>query len=465
MRSFFCTALLAAAVGFACSGNNATPTTPSALTPATPTATSRGAAITGYVTAASASAATSGSIRSLTGASPVITSLPSMTVSVVGTSVSGPVSPAGAFALDGVPEGVVRLRFAGSGIDATVSLDPVAAADTVSVLIGLSPTAAIVEAESRNAGGTVEFEGRIESLPPTQPADTLVVGGRTVTVSTQTQIRDGSATLTLAALVVGQRVHVKGRLDGASIAAAAIELQNTNAWVSVVINGVVESVSGTASTFTLFVGGREIRGDVATTFFGSGDTPLTFAALVAGAAVNVKGQQRDAYVYAERIHVTSATTPTEPQDTSASIEGRLNAMSGTAPTLTLTIGTTTVTTTASTEVQRGGDVQPLSALAIGQTIHAVGTRLSDASIVARKLQIKADETGGAFQIAGAVGGLKGTCPTLTFGVNGYSIVTTASTTFGPGTNACVAIKSGSKVQVEGTKQADGTVKADKVTAQ
>lgn len=464
MRSFLCAALLAAVAGAACSGHDGAPTTPSVLTAPSPTASGGGAAITGYVTTAGASTSTTGSFRSITGEVQAVTSLPPMNVTVVGTTVSAPVSPAGAFALGGVPEGFVRLRFVGTGIDATASLDPVAAADTVSVLIGLSPTAATVEAESRNAGGVVEFEGRIESLPPTQMADTLVVGGRTVTVSAQTEIRDGGAALTLAALVIGQRVHVKGRLDGASIAAASLQVQNTNSWIPVVINGIAESVSGTASAFTLVVSGREIRGDSTTTFFGSGDQPLPFSALVQGAQVNVKGQQRDAYVFAERIHVTAPTTPTEPQDTSASIEGRLNAVSGTAPVLTLTIGTTTVTTTAATDVQRGGDVQPLSALAIGQTIHAVGTRLADGSMVARKLQIKGDEPGGAVQIAGSVGGLKGTCPVLTFGVNGYSIVTSAVTTFGPGATACASLKSGSKVEVEGTKQADGTVKADKVTS-
>jgi hypothetical protein len=215
------------------------------------------------------------------------------------------------------------------------------------------------------------------------------------------------------------------------------------------------------------VSGREIRGDATTTFYGDNDEPLAFSSLKVGSRVEVKGLQRDAFVFAERIHINgAATTPQPPQDDSASVEGRLDAIGGTKPALTLKIvtagGFTMVTTTSSTEVQRRGDVQTLAALAIGQTVHAVGTRMTDGSIDARKLQIKDDATGGAFVIEGSVGGLKGTCPNLSFGVNGHSIVTTAATGFVP-TTPCADLKSGTKVEVEGTHQADGSVQATKVT--
>jgi hypothetical protein len=56
--------------------------------------------------------------------------------------------------------------------------------------------------------------------------------------------------------------------------------------------------------------------------------------------------------------------------------------------------------------------------------------------------------------------LKGTCPALTFSVNGYRIATDAATAFTP---ACVGLKSGAKVTVDGVVQADGSVKASAVT--
>ncbi len=137
-------------------------------------------------------------------------------------------------------------------------------------------------------------------------------------------------------------------------------------------------------------------------------------------------------------------------------------MGGTRPALVLTIAGTTVRTSGSTEVQRRGDVQDLSVLQIGMTIHVVGDRRTDGSIDARRLQIKDDATGAEFEIEGSVGGLKGTCPTVTFGVNGFNIATTASTTFVP---ACGDLKSGNKVKVRGITQADGSVRATSVTRQ
>jgi hypothetical protein len=390
--------------------------------------------------------------------------LAAMSAAVVGTSVSSPVGTGGGFSLTGVPEGGVQLRFVGSGVDASVALSPVKSGDAVSLLVGISGATAVIESESRNAGGQVELEGRIESLPPTQPANTLVVAGRTVTVGTQTVIRDGSLTKAFTDLAIGQRVHVKGALVVDKIAADLITIQNTDTSIPVNVNGIVENLATDATGFSFLIGSQRIRGDATTAFYGDNDVPLTLSALTNGARVEVKGLQRDAFVFAERIHINGATTtPQPPQDDSASVEGRLNALTGTAPALTLTIGTTTVTTTGATEVRRRGDVQTFAALAIGQTVHAVGTRMSDSSIVARMLQIKDDATDGAFVIEGSMGGVKGTCPTLSFGVNGYSIFTTIDTTFGPGTGVCAALKSGTKVEVEGARQADGSVKAAKVT--
>jgi hypothetical protein len=396
--------------------------------------------------------------------------LEAMAAQVVGTSLSAPVGTGGGFSLEGVPEGAVQLRFLGSGVDASVALSPVRPGDVVSLLVGVAGATATVQSESRNAGGKVELEGRIESLPPTRADNTLVVDGRTVTTTPGvTVIRDGNdATRLFADLAVGQRVHVKGTLGVDTVVADSILIQNANTSIPVNVNGTVENLTGTADAFSLFIGSREIRGDDTTVFYGDLDAPLTFSALRDGSRIEVKGELRDAYVFAVRIHINGPTTPEPPQEDSASVEGRLMSMAGTGPALTLTIATTAgdtiVTTTTSTAVQRRGDVQTLADLAVGQTIHAVGTRQADGSIVARKLQIKDDPTDGAFVIEGSLGGLKGTCPAISFGVNGYSIVATASTEFLPtGPTACTGLKSGTKVAVEGKREADGSVLAEKVT--
>ena len=397
--------------------------------------------------------------------------LAAVAAQVVGTPISSPVGSGGGFSLDGVPAGAVQLRFLGSGVDASVALSPVQSGDVVSVLVGVAGATATVQSESRNAGGKVELEGRIESLPPTQAANTLVVDGRTVTTTTTTAIRDGNdAAKAFTDLAIGQRVHVKGTLGVDSIVADSILIQNTNVAIPVNVNGIVDQLSGTSASFEFLIDGRKIKGDTTTVFFG--DTGLLgFSALKNGARIEVKGEMRDGYVFAVRIHVNGSDTEEPPQDESASVEGRLESIAGTKPALTLEIKssgvTTIVTTTSSTEVRRRGDVQTLDALAVGQTVHAVGTRMADKSIVARMLQIKDDEPEGAFVIEGSLGGLKGTCPVINFGVNGYTVKTSAATKYYPDIPApgakCEDLKSGTKVEVEGKRQSDGSVLAEKVT--
>jgi hypothetical protein len=124
------------------------------------------------------------------------------------------------------------------------------------------------------------------------------------------------------------------------------------------------------------------------------------------------------------------------------------------------VDTTTVRTSSATGVKRRGDVQTLDALKVGQSLHVVGDRQTDASINARLIEIDDDAVGGEFEIEGSLGGLNGTCPSVQFGVNGFSISTSASTTFEGG--ACSTLKSGDRVQVKGTRLADGSVTATRV---
>ena len=128
---------------------------------------------------------------------------------------------------------------------------------------------------------------------------------------------------------------------------------------------------------------------------------------------------------------TTPTTPTTPQDYLGVDRRPAHGDAGTRPALRLTIAGTAVRTSADTVVQRRGDTQDLSVLQIGMTIDVVGDRQGDGSIDARRLQIKDDATGAEFEIEGSVGGLKGTCPAVTFGVNGFSVATTSATTFTP----------------------------------
>ena len=445
-------AVAAALLTVGCGGKSASPTSPS-------TAGNSGSAamITGSVQGATSAltAATAG---------PAITGV---TVTVVGTSISSTVDAAGRFALMNVPTGTVQLQLTGGGANATVTIDTVQASQTIDVVVTVAGASASVDSEVRSGAGEGQLEGRVESLPPTTPALTFKAAGRTVKTDASTRFVDGSLTRTFSDLRIGMRVHAKGSLSGDTFTATVVELQNSNVSVPVEVNGAIDTVTGSVSAFQFKIGSRVIKGDSTTAFFGDGDRPDSFASLKEGVRVEVKGEQRDGFIFATRIHVEQAESPDDDndngQDASASVQGKLTAISGAAPNLVLTVSGTTVRTSSSTEVKRRGDVQTLDALKVGQTLHAVGVRQGDGSLNARKIEIDDDADGGEFEIEGSLGGLQGTCPAVRFVVNGFSIVTSASTTFEGG--ACSALKSGNKVDIKGLKQSDGSIAATRVKRQ
>jgi hypothetical protein len=441
--------LVLAVLAAACGGKGSSPTSPSG----SGTTSSTGAVITGSVQGASGALTAAGFGAAVTG----------VTVTVVGTSISATVDAGGRFTLMNVPTGTVQLQLTGGGANGSVTLSTVEASQTIDVVLTVSGASAALESEVRSGAGEAQLEGRVESLPPTMPALSFKAAGRTVKTDSSTRFLDGSVSRSFADLQVGMRVHARGTLSGDTFTATVVELQNSNATVPVEVNGVIDTVTGSASAFQFKIGSRVIKGDNLTAFFGDGDQPDSFASLKDGVRVEVKGQQRDGFVYATRIHVNGTDDGNggdDGQDSSASIHGTLTAISGSKPTLVLTVGGTTVRTSSSTEVKRRGDVQSLDTLKVGQSLHVVGARQSDGSLNARQIEIDDDAAGGEFEIEGSLGGLQGSCPAVRFGVNGFSITTGASTTFEDVT--CATLKNGSKVNVNGTKQSDGTVAATRV---
>jgi hypothetical protein len=274
------------------------------------------------------------------------------------------------------------------------------------------------------------------------------------------------ATVPVGEVRAGDTVTLTVAVNGG--AAAILDDSRHPSGAPTPINGVVRNLTGTVDAFEFTIDGRKIRGDRVTEFYGHPNmTPARVFEEMNNTRAEVKAWPRDGFWYAERLHVNvdeevpeGPEDPTTPNDDSASIEGTLTAMSGARPNLTLTIAGTVVRTSSSTVVQRRGDVQDLSVLQIGMTIHVVGDRQTNGSIDARRLQIKDDAAGAEFEIEGSVGGLKGSCPAVTFGVNGFNIATTSATTFTP---ACADLKSGNKVRVRGVVQGDGSVRATSVT--
>ena len=321
-------------------------------------------------------------------------SIPGLVVTVAGTSISSGLDAAGRFNLKGVPSGDVQLQFSGP-VSGSLQIGGVRPSENITLIIGVTSNTITLESQTRSAGGEEQLEGKIEALPPTMPAGSLKVAGRTVATDGSTEIRHGSTIHEFDELEIGYRVHVKGRTSDGKLLATSIFVQNTN-------------------------------------------------------TSDEDDEEED------------DTEDEEEQDSSASIHGELMQIGGSFPSFQLLVGTTTVRTSGDTEVKRRGDGQTLNELKVGMDVHVIGVRQSDGSIDARRIEINDDETGGELEISGSAGGVSGTCPTLAFGINGYSIRTTATTSFEG--IACAAMKSGTKVTVKGISQADNSVVATSVKA-
>jgi len=248
---------------------------------------------------------------------------------------------------------------------------------------------------------------------------------------------------------------------------------------SVEVRGVIDTVTGTPAAFQFKIGSRVIRGNAQTAFTAHGQTD-SFASLKDGQDVEVKGTQQADFILATRINVEDDAPDADDdededdndadennddddddnnQDQSASLHGALNAMTGTAPNLVLTVGSTTVRTSSSTDVKRKGDLLPFSALRTGMSLHVVGTRQTNGSIDARKIEIE-DEDEAEFRTEGSLTGLTGTCPAVRFTLAGSTIVTSTLTRFDD--IACSTLASNMRVEVRGFRQSDNTVAATRV---
>ena len=145
----------------------------------------------------------------------------------------------------------------------------------------------------------------------------------------------------------------------------------------------------------------------------------------------------------------------EDGDKGHDLAGPVASLSGTCPTLAFILQGTRVTTTASTTIAHGNCTD----LRNGVQVEATGVRGTDGTLAASRIEIE-DRQMDEAEVTGAASGLSGTCPNLTFTVQGTKVTTTANTKFDGIT--CARVQNGTIVEVEGRRQADGTIAAAKV---
>ena len=216
------------AIGFAmvlvaCSGSDVnSPVAPSSLlsTPAS------GGSVTG--TTISGTVLTGVSGRTGVSAASVRLQGATLTVSIVGTSLSAPVGASGRFTLSNVPSGDLTLAFTGNGIDARITISSVGANDQIRITVIVNGNAAdLDENEHEMENHEAEVEGRVASTNCAANPQTIVVGTMTpTTVNVQNaRIRHGGNTLTCAQIQVTDRVEAHGTKNGAILVATDVTVK------------------------------------------------------------------------------------------------------------------------------------------------------------------------------------------------------------------------------------------------
>ena len=107
-----------------------------------------------------------------------------------------------------MPAGPLELRFTGDGIAAALPLGSIQAGETITLHVRLTPTQAAADAISRIRGTEALVEGVIETPTTPLPPNTIIVGGRIVTLPAG-----------IAAPKPGTRVRVTGVVNGGGVAA------------------------------------------------------------------------------------------------------------------------------------------------------------------------------------------------------------------------------------------------------
>ena len=106
---------------------------------------------------------------------------------------------------------------------------------------------------------------------------------------------------------------------------------------------------------------------------------------------------------------------------------------------------------------KGSAIITLQGVAVGDRIHIVVTLNGSSAKVESEDRDDDDEDDN--EVKGVVSDRIGTCPAITFTVNGVRVTTSMATKF---EDPCTQITNGKRVEVDGTRQPDGSLAATKV---
>ena len=391
-------------------------------------------------------------------------------VTIVGTSMSATVASSGRFTLQNVPSGDLALQFTGSGVNARITINGVADREQIRITVNVNGSSATVDDNERETpDNRAQVEGRIVSVNCAANPATLVVGRTsqiTVLVPAGTPIRHDGTAVGCSQLLVGALVEVKGTKNGSSVTASGIELEDNPgpnpgpnppppAVTQVELQGAISLLTGTCPSLTFTVSSTKV-----TTTSATGFNDTTCAGLHNGDVVEVKGtRQTDGSVLATKVEKGDDQN----EQNEAEVKGTISsAITGACPVISFTVGSTSVTTNASTTFND----TTCAALKRGDQVEVTGTRQANGSVLARKVEKdneddEKNEDENEAEVKGAISSaITGTCPSIAFSIGSTSVSTNASTRFDD--TSCSALKRGDAVEVKGTRQTNSSVLTSRV---
>jgi hypothetical protein len=327
----------------------------------------------------------------------------------------------------------------GTGVTATRALD----GGAFSLLATSSVTVSIV---GTNISTTTDGQGQftLSNVP-------------TGTVTLNFTAPGASATITLSGIGPDDKVEIAVTLNGNN-ARVDSEKHSSPGKDKGEFQGRISSIDATAKSFQ--IPGMTIK-TTSSTVIRHGNRTFQFSDLKVGDHVQAKGTRDGTTLTATEIKVENDNEDDDDDQNNneAEVEGVVSGSTGTCPAVTFMVGSKKVTTNSATSFKDGSCAD---ATANGATVDVKGTRQSDGSILATRveLQKKAPATT-TVTLSGVISGSTGTCPAVTFTVQSTKVTTNSSTTF-PSTTCADATKNGADVKVTGTKQSDGSVLATSV---
>jgi hypothetical protein len=210
------------------------------------------------------------------------------------------------------------------------------------------------------------------------------------------------------------------------------------------LRGAIAQLTGSCPNLSFAVGAQRLVTDTSTRF-----KDVSCGSIRNGQSLEVHGTRRaDGTILARDL---------EPSIEPERIEvlGALRNLGGSCPSLTFSLGSDVIVTSAATEFK----TLPCGALSEGRFVEAEGTRQSDGRILARQVEAE-DATEAEVEITGSLSALAGTCPNLTFSVRSQSVRTNGSTRFE--NISCPGLRNGMAIEVKGSAQTDRSVLATRV---